>query len=98
MRAMIETHPYGNFVPRGAKYLLLGSFCGKPEPGYDWFYSNRRNQFWSIMESVYDLTLPDKKAKQGLFTKLKMAVADIIHQCEREKGTNSDINLVNIVY
>lgn len=26
---MIETHPFGNFVPADAKYLILGSFTGK---------------------------------------------------------------------
>ena len=95
---MIETHPYGSFVPPNARYLLLGSFAAKPEPGYDWFYSTRRNQFWSILEKIYGFSLTDKKSKQQLFTKLELAVADIISQCERQKNNNSDTNLVNIVY
>lgn len=95
---MIETHLYGSFVPPKARFLLLGSFAAKPEPGYDWFYSTRRNQFWSILEKVYGVTLNDKKSKQQLFTWLHLAVADIISQCERQKNNNSDMNLVNIIY
>jgi G:T/U-mismatch repair DNA glycosylase len=35
---------------------------------------------------------------QELFTKLGIAMADIIYQCERKKGNNLDNNLTNIVY
>jgi len=95
---MIETHPYGSFVPPQAKFLILGSFTGKPEAGYDWFYSNKRNQFWSILEIVYGLKLDTKKSKQQLFTKLRIAITDIIYQCERKKGINLDADLINLVY
>jgi hypoxanthine-DNA glycosylase len=99
VNTMLETHPFGNFVPKNAKYLLLGSFTGKSgDPAYDWFYCSKRNQFWSILENVYDRKLPSKKDKQGLFTKLGMAMADIIYQCERKKGNNLDSNLINIIY
>lgn len=96
---MLETHPFGDFVPAKTQYLLLGSFTGKIEDSsYDWFYTNKRNQFWSIIESTYGIKLKDKKAKQKLFTKLFMAMADIIYQCERKKGSNLDNNLTKIVW
>ncbi len=95
---MLETHPYGSFVPPKAKFLLLGSFVARPEPGYDWFYGSKRNQFWFILEKVYGIELKDTKSKQKLFTKLRIAIADIILQCERKKNNNSDMNLTNIVY
>ena len=96
---MIETHPFGSFVPPKAKYLILGSFTGKiGDSSYDWFYGSKRNQFWPILEIVYKTELKIKKDKQALFKKLRMAIADIIYQCERKKGSNLDINLTNIVY
>jgi hypoxanthine-DNA glycosylase len=103
---MIETHPFGNFVPPEARYLLLGSFTGRQavkgeaafEDGYDWFYGTRRNQFWPILEAVYGLELKDKLSRQALLARLGMAMADIILQCERKAGNNLDANLVNIVY
>lgn len=95
---MLETHPYGSFVPSRARFLVLGSFTGKPAVGYDWFYTTKRNQFWPILGNVYGLKLDNKKSKQKLFTKLRIAITDIIYQCEREKGTNLDTNLINIVY
>ena len=95
---MSEIHPFGEFVPHRAKYLILGSFPGKPNKTYNWFYSNQRNQFWTILKAVYKTKLDTKEEKQKLFKKLRIAITDIILSCDRKKGTNSDINLTNITY
>ncbi len=92
----METHPFGSFVPDNTKYLLVGSFTCKEAHG--WFYGTKRNQFWPILRSVYNLPLDSTSAKQDLFIKLGMAITDIIYQCERSKGTNLDSNLINIVW
>lgn len=100
---MIETHPFGNFVPANTRYLILGSFTGKRtedsiKNGYDWFYGTKRNQFWPIMEEVYGLSLKTKIEKQNLFTKLGIAITDIILSCGRKSNSNLDVNLTNIVF
>lgn len=97
---MIETHPFKSFVPPNARYLVLGSFTGKSvgENSYDWYYGTKRNQFWPILEQVYNVKLDNKKTKQDLFVKLSIAITDIIYQCERKDSNNLDTNLVNIVY
>lgn len=100
---MVETHPFGNFVPANTQYLILGSFTGKRteddiKNGYDWFYGTKRNQFWPIMEEVYGLSLKTKTEKQNLFTKLGIAITDIILSCERKSNNNLDMNLTNIVF
>lgn len=102
---MIETHPFGSFVPNKAQYLLLGSFTTKEafddekKAAYIWFYSNGgRNQFWPILEEIYERDLKTRASMQQLFIDLHMALADIIYQCERKKTSNLDVNLTNIVY
>jgi len=99
---MIEVHPFGEFVPKNAKYLILGSFVTKEafddSKKYVWFYGSGRNQFWSILETIYKTELKTRNQMQELLTKLHMAMADIIYQCERKKGTNLDNNLINITY
>lgn len=99
---MIETHPFGNFIPTIARYLILGSFTGKRTKedilnGYDWFYGTKRNLFWPIMTEVYGVRLQTKQEKQELFSKLEIAITDIILSCERRSNSNLDMNLVNIV-
>lgn len=95
---MIETHPFPPFVPKGARYLILGSFPGKPSDGNDWYYGAKRNQFWPILREIYVLKLLSRREKQNLFARLKIGVTDIIYRCERKRGSNLDNNLVNIVY
>lgn len=103
---MKETHPFGVFCPPNAKYLILGSFVGKEamkgtaytdEP-YDWFYGTRVNKFWTILEEVYGIKLINKSSKQELFTKLGIAITDIIYQCKRKNNSNLDSNLIDKVY
>ena len=95
---MLETHPFGDFVPTKTKYLMIGSFVSKPSNPYEWFYANGRNQFWPIMEAVYNNSFPTKEKQQELFIDLKMALTDIIYSCERKSNSNLDINLFNITY
>jgi hypoxanthine-DNA glycosylase len=98
---MIETHPFEIFIPQNIKFLILGSFTAKGigiEPQYDWYYGSKRNQFWSIIEQVYSTTLPNRSSREELFSKLGIAIADIIYQCERSRNNSLDTNLTNIVY
>lgn len=93
---MAEKHPFGDFVPSNAKYFLLGSFVTKPSHPYEWFYANGRNQFWPILEVVYSRELKTKAEQQKMFVDLKMALSDMILECERLNNSNLDINLKNI--
>lgn len=99
---MIENHPFKAFVPNPSEVLILGSFPGKESTQVkrdgDWFYGANRNQFWKIIELVYNLKLNSKAKKQELFTGNRIAITDIISSCERAQNSNLDNNLVNIVY
>jgi len=96
---MIETHPFGDFVPTNTQYLLLGSFTGQiTDVSYDWFYGTKRNLFWPIIQEVYGVSLQSKLEKQELFSRLRMAITDIILSCERKAASNLDVNLINIIF
>ncbi len=95
---MVEVHPFGDFVPKSVKYLMLGSFVTKPSNPYQWFYANGRNQFWPIMQEVYGKDFGTTEKQKQLFTDLEMALSDIIYSCERKRNSNLDVNLYNIVY
>lgn len=90
---MIERHPFGSFVPNDAKYLILGSFPSNYKGGKSWFYGSERNQFWPILEKVYGVRLKTIEEKKRLFRKQKIALTDVVLECERRKSNNSDNNL-----
>lgn len=98
----MELHPFQPFVPNGSRILILGSFPGKESTqtvrADDWFYGATRNQFWKILEIVFNQKLSSKKDKQELFRQNKIAITDIILSCERGKNTNLDSNLINKTY
>ena len=99
----IEIHPFKPFIPKGIKYLIIGSFPGKGQTEKiiseaDWFYGAKRNTFWKIIEEVYQRELATTSAKQKLFTSLKMGIGDIILKAVRKENTNSDGDLQIVEY
>lgn len=99
---MIEKHPFTPFVPQNSRILILGSFPGRESTqasrANDWFYCANRNQFWKIIESVYDQVLLTTSSKHELFKQKHIAITDIIESCERRENKNSDDNLITKVY
>lgn len=98
-----ETHPFEPFVPQNATTLILGSFPGREQtqnqPDEDqWFYGAKRNQFWKIISSVYDVQLSSKDDKQKLFEKHGIGITDIFLEVRRKDNSNSDSNLEIIKY
>ena len=103
----VEVHPFGAFLPKNLNYLLVGTFPGKQYSQMSqaevladplaWSYAGK-NQFWRIMENIYDVSLPDREAKQLLFNELGIGLIDLIYSCSRKNNTNLDNNLVNITW
>ena len=103
----VEIHPFGAFLPKNMRYLLVGTFPGKQysqlsqeEVWADllaWSYAGK-NQFWRIMEKIYNISLPDRRAKQLLFSELEIGLTDLIVSCSRKDNTNLDSNLTNITW
>ncbi|MCA9386896.1 hypothetical protein KC669_02565 [Candidatus Dojkabacteria bacterium] len=95
----IEVHPFEDFIPKNINYLLLGSFTAKDSRKgieYDWYYSNGRNQFWNLIEKVYDTKLETIDSKVELFTNLGIGITDIIYKCNRTKNSSLD-NALDII-
>lgn len=95
---ILETHPFEAFVPKNIKCLIVGSFPGKEQTGIQldethWFYGAPRNQFWKILEIVYERELKNRKQKQQLFEEAGIGITDVIKSCVRTLGTNLDENL-----
>lgn len=94
----IETHPFKPFIPENITTLIVGSFPGRDVTHRtltenEWFYGTKRNQFWKIISGVYDTELTTKSAKQQLFKKHGIGVADIFLRVKRKDNNNMDSNL-----
>lgn len=100
----IETHPWGPFIPQGAKVVLMGTF---PPAENRWamrfYYPNRTNDFWRILsliflgdaEAFYDKTLRSFRVDdlKQLLTDHHIAIAATTIRVRRLKGNASDKDL-----
>lgn len=103
----IEQHPFGAFLPENTRFLVVGTFPGRlyaqrtaAENAADEtaFSYAGRNQFWRIMEKIYDVALPTRTAKKQLFEDLNIGLIDLIQACRRKANTNLDTDLTDIVW
>jgi hypoxanthine-DNA glycosylase len=98
---MREIDPFPIFCPPKAKYLILGSFPatdGDEGITHEWYYSKGRNQFWRFLEVIYGVELKNIVSQKALFTKLGMAIGDIVLSCERKNNSSLDAKLTNFEY
>lgn len=55
MACVIEKHPFKQLIKPDTKYLVIGTFpAQKKNLQYQFFYSGKRNNFWKIIEGVYN--------------------------------------------
>ncbi|UTD12452.1 uracil-DNA glycosylase family protein [Treponema denticola] len=96
-------HPFEPFVSKNTKTLILGTFPGKDftDPNKendkeDWYYGNKRNEFWELIEYALcckENSLKTIKEKKGLLEKHNIGITDIIKKAKRKEDNNSDKNL-----
>jgi hypoxanthine-DNA glycosylase len=92
----IEIHPFGQFVPRGAQCIVLGSF---PTHRKNWrfnsFYPGRSNFFWRMLSEIYrhpfSFVSGEEAAKErlALCSEKGIAISDTIYSCRRKVATSS---------
>lgn len=92
---MVEQHPFGHYLPTGAKTLIMGSFpCFNGEDYGPWFYGGSgKNFFWPLMSAVFDLPASTREQQQALCDQHGLALTDIAGQVIRTHNNCSDSNL-----
>ena len=98
-----HVHPFEPFVSKNTKTLILGTFPGKDftDPNKendkeDWYYGNKRNEFWELIEYALDCkenSLRKIKEKKEVLEKHNIGITDIVKKAIRTENNNSDENL-----
>ena len=103
----VEYHPFGSFLPPNVAYLIVGTFPGRQFSqrsaaeniaDVTAFSYGGRNQFWKIIEKIYNVNLPTRSDKQQLLTDKNIGLMDLIAACSRKNQSNLDNDLVDIVW
>jgi hypothetical protein len=96
-----EVHPFGAWVPDGAKVLIMGTFPPQPKRwSMEFFYPNRTNDFWYAMGLLFygdrnALLLPgskdfDLEKIKALLNREGIALSDTGYRIRRLAGNASD--------
>lgn len=104
---MNEIHPYGEFIPRNPRWMIIGSFpIGKftnPKKRseikpheLDFFFGGERNLLWKLLGLCFDRELKTKKDVIQLLEDQGIGVGDVIKSCRRKNGGASDSDLYQI--
>jgi hypoxanthine-DNA glycosylase len=102
-----EHHPYGTFVPRKPKAMIIGSFpIGKftnpdrrheiKEHEIDFFFGGERNLLWKLLSEVFNVPLTNKDQIIKMLETEGLGVGDVIESCCRKNGGASDADLIDI--
>lgn len=93
MNPHIQKHPFAPFFDTHSQVLILGSFPSPDSKSAGFYYQNKHNRFWEIMECVFETKdLQGNIANQKAFlTKHHIALWDIIESCQIEGAKDESI-------
>jgi len=100
----VESHPYEEFIPEDAEYLVIGSFPSKGEKYFEFFYGSTVNQFWNVLSAVYSHGFKRPtgdsaiKERRSFLKEHRIGITDMLVKCYRFKNSSGDENLRPIIF
>ncbi len=89
-------HPFDAIVNNHSKILILGSFPSLKSFEQNFYYAHPRNQFWSIMEQLFNVKLKSNNERRDFALRHGIALWDTYGALRRESGNSSDANLKDL--
>lgn len=93
---MRYTHPFEPIINDDSEILILGTFPSIKSFENEFYYSNPKNQFWSILSEIFNENLNTKEARISFLKKYKIALWDIVESCERKNSSDSNLKDVKV--
>ena len=92
---MAEIHPIPPLYSKNSEILILGSFPSVKSRENEFFYAHPQNRFWKVLSAVFNFPMPQNTdEKKELVLKNKLALFDVIKQCDIKGSGDSTIKNV----
>lgn len=102
-----EHHPYGEFIPKNARAMIIGSFpiakftdpkrASEIGPlDKDFFFGGEKNLLWKLLGDVFNMPVDTTPQIKALLKQKGLAIGDVIRSCVRKNGGASDSDLYDI--
>ncbi len=86
-------HPLKPIYDEESKVLILGSFPSIISRKEMFYYANKTNRFWKVLESIYDEEISDREM---FCHKHHIALWDVIQSCTIEGSSDSSITNIKV--
>jgi len=93
---MRYTHPFKAIINNDSVILILGTFPSIKSFENNFYYSHPKNQFWSILSTIFNEILITEKERINFLKKYKIALWDIVESCNRENSSDSNLKEVKV--
>ena len=77
-----------------SKILILGSMPSTISRIENFYYANKKNRFWPIMETLFNISLTTQTQKEDFLLQKNIALWDVIKECDIDNSKDSSIKNV----
>ena len=79
-----------------SKILILGSIPSVISREKNFYYANKTNRFWNVLEILFDTKLTTDTLKEKFLINNNIALWDVIKSCEIKGSSDSSIKNVKV--
>ena len=85
-------HPFKPVIFKESRVLILGSFPSVKSREVDFYYGNKNNRFFKILEVIFDEKIGEsREAKIDFLKRHKIALFDVVKSCEIVGSSDSSL-------
>ena len=77
-----------------SKILILGSMPSTISRIEKFYYANKKNRFWPIMETLFNISFTTQTQKEDFLLQKNIALWDVIKECDIDNSKDSSIKNV----
>ena len=90
-------HPFKPVIFKESRVLILGSFPSVKSREVDFYYGNKNNRFFKILEVIVDEKIGEsKEAKIDFLKRHKIALFDVVKSCEIVGSSDSSLSVKEV--
>ena len=89
-------HTLSPIYNKNSEILILGSMPSKLSREKNFYYANKQNRFWKIMEELYNINFSSNNDKMEFLLKNKIALWDVFKEVDIKGSSDSSIKNAKI--
>ena len=90
-------HPLKPVIFKESRVLILGSFPSIKSREVDFYYGNKNNRFFKILEVIFNEEIgKSKESKIDFLRRHKIALFDVVKSCEIVGSSDSSLKVIEV--